>query len=56
MSAGGEPVTLAPGIATPLGLIIHELAVNAAKYGCFQSRKATWRWAGPCRRTVGNAF
>jgi two-component system, chemotaxis family, CheB/CheR fusion protein len=33
VSAGGEPVTLAPGIATPLGLIIHELAVNAAKYG-----------------------
>jgi two-component system CheB/CheR fusion protein len=33
VSARGESVMLAPGIATPLGLVIHELAVNAAKYG-----------------------
>jgi two-component system CheB/CheR fusion protein len=29
----GQPVVLPPDIATPLGLILHELATNAAKYG-----------------------
>jgi two-component system CheB/CheR fusion protein len=29
----GEPILLPPEIATPLGLIVHELATNADKYG-----------------------
>ncbi len=29
----GEPVTLVPDIATPFGLILHELGTNAAKHG-----------------------
>ncbi len=30
---GGEPVTLPADLATPFGLILHELATNAAKHG-----------------------
>jgi two-component system, chemotaxis family, CheB/CheR fusion protein len=29
----GEPVSLSPDIATPFGLVLHELAVNAFKHG-----------------------
>jgi two-component system CheB/CheR fusion protein len=29
----GEPVFLSPDLATPFGLVLHELATNAAKYG-----------------------
>lgn len=29
----GEPVALPPEFATPFGLVLHELATNAAKYG-----------------------
>ena len=29
----GEPVTLPPDMASPFGLVLHELATNAAKYG-----------------------
>src|SRR5262249_47477808 len=29
----GEPVTLPADLATPLGLVLHELATNAAKHG-----------------------
>ena len=29
----GQPITLFADIATPLGLVLHELATNAAKYG-----------------------
>ncbi|MGH6671307.1 MAG: chemotaxis protein CheB [Xanthobacteraceae bacterium] len=30
---GGDPVTLPADLATPFGLILHELATNAVKYG-----------------------
>jgi len=33
VSVAGESVTLPAGLATPFGLVIHELAVNAAKFG-----------------------
>ena len=29
----GEPVTLPPDLASPFGLVLHELATNAAKHG-----------------------
>ncbi len=31
----GRAVTLPPDLATPFGLVLHELATNAAKYGAF---------------------
>ncbi|HET6308861.1 MAG TPA: chemotaxis protein CheB [Rhodopila sp.] len=31
----GEPVMLTTDLATPFGLVLHELATNAAKYGAF---------------------
>jgi two-component system CheB/CheR fusion protein len=33
VNLSGEPVTLPADIATPFGLVLHELATNAAKYG-----------------------
>jgi len=43
----GQPVLLAADIATPFGLVLHELAVNAAKHGAFANRTGkvalTWR-------------
>ncbi|WP_026621412.1 two-component system, chemotaxis family, CheB/CheR fusion protein (plasmid) [Ensifer sp. WSM1721] len=33
----GDSVTLAPEIATPFGLVLHELAANAAKYGALST-------------------
>jgi two-component system CheB/CheR fusion protein len=33
----GEPVRLAPDVAVPLGLVLHELATNAAKYGAWST-------------------
>jgi two-component system CheB/CheR fusion protein len=37
----GEPVFLATELATPFGLVFHELATNAAKYGAFSQRAGT---------------
>jgi two-component system, chemotaxis family, CheB/CheR fusion protein len=34
----GEPVLLPPNLATPFGLILHELATNAAKHGSLSRR------------------
>jgi two-component sensor histidine kinase len=31
----GEPIVLSAELATPFGLVLHELATNAAKYGSF---------------------
>lgn len=35
----GEPVVLPPELATPFGLVLHELATNATKYGALSSEK-----------------
>jgi two-component system CheB/CheR fusion protein len=35
----GEPVLLSADVATPFGLVLHELATNAAKYGSLSRRK-----------------
>lgn len=37
----GEAVTLPPELATPFGLVLHELATNAAKYGAFSNEKGS---------------
>ncbi|MBW9064397.1 PAS domain-containing protein [Rhizobium herbae] len=34
----GVPVALPPDVATPFGLVLHELATNAAKYGAFSTQ------------------
>ncbi|MDE2182847.1 MAG: PAS domain-containing protein [Alphaproteobacteria bacterium] len=43
----GEAVRLPPDVATPFGLVLHELAVNAAKYGALSVDKGeidlVWR-------------
>jgi len=31
----GQPILLPPDLATPFGLLLHELATNAAKHGGF---------------------
>lgn len=42
----GPPATLPPDIATPFGLVLHELATNAAKYGSLSQPKGSvnLRW------------
>jgi two-component system CheB/CheR fusion protein len=37
----GEPITLPADLATPFGLVLHELATNAAKYGSLADPKGT---------------
>jgi two-component system, chemotaxis family, CheB/CheR fusion protein len=39
----GPPVTMPPDIATPLALVLHELATNALKYGSLSARGGTLR-------------
>ena len=42
----GEPIVLPPDLATPFGLVLHELATNAAKHGALSTSKGrvsvTW--------------
>jgi two-component system CheB/CheR fusion protein len=42
----GAPVTLPPDLATPFGLVLHELATNAAKHGAWSRPEGTvkLRW------------
>jgi len=37
----GEPIALSADVATPFGLVLHELATNAAKYGALSRRSGT---------------
>jgi two-component system CheB/CheR fusion protein len=37
----GEPVLLTPDVATPFGLVLHELATNAAKHGALSREQGT---------------
>jgi two-component system CheB/CheR fusion protein len=37
----GEPVSLPASLATPFGLVLHELATNAAKYGSLSAPSGT---------------
>ena len=49
----GPEILLAPNDAMSLGLAIHELATNAAKYGAFSREEGktfvTWEWISPDR-------
>src|SRR5262249_7498843 len=42
----GEPILLPPDVATPFGLVLHELATNAAKHGALSNHtgKVTTSW------------
>ena len=46
VSLEGEPILLPPDVATPFGLVLHELATNAAKHGALSnhSGKITASW------------
>jgi two-component system CheB/CheR fusion protein len=37
----GDPIFLPPDLATPFGLVFHELATNAAKHGSFSRQSGT---------------
>jgi len=43
----GEPILLPPDLATPFGLVLHELATNAAKHGALSNHtgQVTANWA-----------
>jgi two-component system, chemotaxis family, CheB/CheR fusion protein len=41
----GEPLLLPAGLATPFGLVLHELATNAAKHGSLSLAKGTVKLA-----------
>lgn len=49
----GRALTLPPDLATPFGLVLHELATNAAKYGSLSNEKGTVELTW--RTTSGNA-
>jgi two-component system, chemotaxis family, CheB/CheR fusion protein len=53
----GPAVSIPPGIATPLALVLHELATNALKYGALSSPAGSLRleW-GYIQRTAGRAL
>ena len=48
----GEPILLPADIATPFGLVLHELATNAAKYGALTN--STGRVAVTWTVSIGN--
>jgi two-component sensor histidine kinase len=39
----GPDISLPPDLATPLALVLHELAANALKYGALSSKAGTLR-------------
>jgi two-component system, chemotaxis family, CheB/CheR fusion protein len=50
VAINGDPITLPPDLATPIGLVLHELAVNASKFGALSTPKGsvqvTWGTTG----------
>jgi two-component system CheB/CheR fusion protein len=54
----GEPIRLPSSIATPFGLVLHELATNAAKYGALSADSGrvhlSWQKDGGNKRPVLN--
>ena len=56
MRLEGEPVALGPDLATPFGLVFHELATNATKYGALSGKRGevhlSWTLEGGNNRTL----
>jgi two-component system CheB/CheR fusion protein len=52
LELSGGAVRLAPDVAVPLGLVLHELATNAAKYGAWSAAggKVSLSWSNGERR------
>ncbi|MBV9250795.1 MAG: PAS domain-containing protein [Acetobacteraceae bacterium] len=51
----GEPVDLPADLATPLGLVLHELAINAGKYGALSNSgrvELQWQLTGGSDRVL----
>jgi two-component system CheB/CheR fusion protein len=52
----GDPINLPPDIAVPFGLMLHELATNAVKYGAWSSPagrvELAWARSGPSGKPV----
>lgn len=54
VTIGGDPVTLPADLATPFGLVLHELATNAVKHGSLSNRNGTVTVGWTLTRQNGN--
>ena len=52
----GPGVAVGSNATTSLALVLHELATNAAKYGCLSCPRARLRSAGRCRTGMSTCF
>lgn len=56
LRAEGDPVSLAADVAVPLGLVLHELATNAVKYGAWSNAEGRVELSWTRGEQNGNAI